>query len=184
MGKMLQTRYLIAVALWVGWSLPFIHKAGVPRQRAVARDPTARWGIILEAVAFGVVWGTPAYEIPMWRVVIALLWGAAGIVTTRIAVLHLDKQWRFDAAINANHLLVQSGPYSVVRHPIYAGIFAMLLATGFLLARWPVLVIGVVLFLVGTEIRVRAEEKLLRSRFGEEFEAYARRVSAYVPFVR
>jgi len=62
--------------------------------------------------------------------------------------------------------------------------FAMLLAAGLLLARWPMLIGGIVMFVVGTEIRVRAEEKLLRSHFGEEFEGYARRVSAYVPFIR
>jgi protein-S-isoprenylcysteine O-methyltransferase Ste14 len=178
------TRYAIAVALWIGWMLPFIHKAAGTREKAVVKDSSARWGIILEGIAFGIMWGIPALEVPPWRIVIALLFGAIGILTTRHAVQHLDKQWRFDAALNANHKLVRSGPYAVVRHPIYAGMFAMLLAAGFLLARWQVLIGGVVIFVIGTEIRVRAEEKLLRARFGEEFEAYTRQVSAYVPLVR
>jgi protein-S-isoprenylcysteine O-methyltransferase Ste14 len=177
-------RYAIAAALWIGWILPFVHKAAGPREKAVAQDPTARWGIILEAVSFGIMLGTPADYVPSWRIAIALLLGAAAILTTRFAILHLDKQWRLDAALNANHKLVQSGPYALVRHPIYAGMFVMLLAAGLLLARWPVLIASVVTFVIGTEIRVRAEEKLLKSRFGEAFDAYAGRVSAYVPFVR
>jgi protein-S-isoprenylcysteine O-methyltransferase Ste14 len=177
-------RYAMAAALWLGWMLPFIHKAAAPREKAVVKDPSARLGIILVGIAFGIIWGIPAFDVPPWRVAVALVFGGIGIAMTRFAVRHLDKQWRFDAALNANHILVQSGPYALVRHPIYAAMFAMLLAAGFLLAQWPVLIAGVVLFVIGTEIRVRAEEKLLRSRFGEEFEAYASRVSAYVPYVR
>jgi len=177
-------RYALAAALWVGWMLPFLHKLAGPKQKAVVKDPTARWGIILEGIAYGIVWGVPAFEVPLWRIALALLFGAVGILTTRLAVRHLDKQWRFDAALNTNHLLVRTGPYAVVRHPIYTGMFAMLLAGGFLLSQWPALIAGVIIFVIGTEIRVRAEEKLLRSRFGEDFESYSSSVSAYVPYVR
>jgi protein-S-isoprenylcysteine O-methyltransferase Ste14 len=38
-------------------------------------------------------------------------------------------------------------------------------------------------FIVGTEIRVRAEDRLLASHFGEEFTAYRSRVRAYIPFI-
>jgi len=177
-------RYAIAAALWIGWVLPFVHKFAGPREKAVVKDPNARWGIILQGVAYGIMWGVPAIGVPVWRIAIGLLFGAAGIVITRLAVRHLDKQWRFDAALIADHTLVRSGPYLLVRHPIYAGMFAMLLAAGLLLAQWPVLIAGIVIFIVGTEIRVRSEEKLLRSRFGEEFETYSRQASAYVPFIR
>jgi protein-S-isoprenylcysteine O-methyltransferase Ste14 len=39
------------------------------------------------------------------------------------------------------------------------------------------------LFVVGTEIRVRTEEKLLAMRFGEEFREYKGNVRSYIPFV-
>jgi protein-S-isoprenylcysteine O-methyltransferase Ste14 len=38
--------------------------------------------------------------------------------------------------------------------------------------------------IAGTEIRVRAEDRLLAERFGESFITYRSRVSAYVPFIR
>ena len=41
-----------------------------------------------------------------------------------------------------------------------------------------------VVFFAGTEIRVRVEDKLLVTRFGDRFRDYARTTSAYVPFVR
>jgi protein-S-isoprenylcysteine O-methyltransferase Ste14 len=49
---------------------------------------------------------------------------------------------------------------------------------------WWLFLPALVLFFVGTEIRVRIEDKLLASRFGEEFEAYKKSVPAYAPFVR
>lgn len=52
-----------------------------------------------------------------------------------------------------------------------------------LVTPWKLFLIALVIFLIGTEIRVRTEEKLLASRFGEEFQQYKKSVPAYVPFV-
>ena len=60
----------------------------------------------------------------------------------------------------------------------------MLLATGFAWSWWPLLLIALTIFLVGTEIRVRAEDRLLSERFGESFATYRSRVRAYIPFLR
>jgi steroid 5-alpha reductase family enzyme len=94
-----------------------------------------------------------------------------------------DGQWRFDAGLNADHQLVQSGAYRVVRHPIYTSMLSLMLGTGFLITPMPVLLLATVLFVIGTEIRVRIEDALLASRFGEAFQEYKRRVPAYIPFV-
>ena len=99
-------------------------------------------------------------------------------------VRHLHRQFRLDAELNADHQLIRAGPYAIVRHPIYAGMFAILLAVGCLVTRWPALIAAAAIYFGGTEIRVRTEEKLLRSRFGEEFDAWARHIWAYLPFVR
>jgi protein-S-isoprenylcysteine O-methyltransferase Ste14 len=60
----------------------------------------------------------------------------------------------------------------------------MVLATGFCQTWGPLFVGAVVCFIAGTEIRVRAEERLLAQRFTDEFAAYRKRVPAYIPFVR
>lgn len=73
------------------------------------------------------------------------------------------------------------GPYRYVRHPIYTALFGLALATGLVLSRWPVISISAVLYVCGTAIRVRAEERLLRAEFGPEFDEYARRVPAFIP---
>jgi protein-S-isoprenylcysteine O-methyltransferase Ste14 len=47
-----------------------------------------------------------------------------------------------------------------------------------------VLALALVVFVIGTEIRVRIEDGLLCSRFGNRFQEYQRSVPAYIPFVR
>jgi protein-S-isoprenylcysteine O-methyltransferase Ste14 len=110
--------------------------------------------------------------------------GPASVTLAWSAVRHLGKQWRIQAALSEDHELVQTGPYRWVRHPIYASMLGMLLATGFAWSWWPLLLVALAIFLVGTEIRVHAEERLLADRFGESFADYRSRVRAYVPLLR
>jgi protein-S-isoprenylcysteine O-methyltransferase Ste14 len=87
------------------------------------------------------------------------------------------------ARVLEGHNLITSGPYNIVRNPIYTGMFGMLLATGLAISHWIGLVIAIIIFALGTAVRVHSEEKLLREAFGEDFEAYARRVPAVVPLL-
>ena len=95
-----------------------------------------------------------------------------------------SRNWSGIVTVKEDHALVRTGPYALVRHPIYASLLAMLAATLLAFTRgwWPVL--ALVLYIAGTEIRVHTEDRLLHSRFGREFELYRSRVPAYLPFVR
>ena len=95
----------------------------------------------------------------------------------------LGKEWSVTARLVEGHRLVTEGPYRIVRNPIYTGMFGMLLATGLAVSHWIGLAIAIVVFALGTFIRVRSEEKLLREMFGPEFDAYARKIPAVIPFL-
>jgi protein-S-isoprenylcysteine O-methyltransferase Ste14 len=184
-----EIRLIALVAAWFAWVLPFaINRRKAAAKTAARVDPRARWGIVLEMIGFGLVymhgpkvWATP---IQPWRAGLGAIFGACAITLAWTAVGHLGKQWRFDAGLNVDHELIQTGAYRVVRHPIYASMLGMLLMViGWVgtLPAWPV---GLACFVVGTEIRVRVEDALLRERFGDRFTAWQHTVSAYVPFVR
>jgi hypothetical protein len=100
-------------------------------------------------------------------------WGGVGMVVRS----GRENAWQ---AVK-DHELITQGPYSLVRNPIYLGMFGMLLATGLAVGRLPVLLAAIVVFLIGIEIRIRTEENLLREAFGEKFDEYARRVPALIP---
>ena len=113
-----------------------------------------------------------------------LLFACIAVWISWASIRHLGKQLRVHAGLYADHELVRSGPYSIVRHPIYAGMLAIYLATALVRQSWILAAIGFVLFLIGTEIRVRLEDNLLASRFGKQFEEYKASTPAYAPFVR
>jgi protein-S-isoprenylcysteine O-methyltransferase Ste14 len=110
--------------------------------------------------------------------------GIAAPLLSWSAVRNLGRQFRVNAGLYEDHELVRTGAYAIVRHPIYASLFAILGATLFLLTPLDWAALSIALFIAGTEIRVRAEDGLLLSRFGQAFEDYRRAVRAYIPFIR
>ena len=93
----------------------------------------------------------------------------------------LGKEWTFEARLLDAHRLVTAGPYAIVRHPIYAAMLGLWIATALAVARpWGIL-IGLPFMLVGTLMRVKIEDALLRGAFGETFEAWAKKTPAVVP---
>ena len=97
------------------------------------------------------------------------------------AVRVLGKQWSLQARVLEDHKLVREGPYRFVRHPIYTGMLGMIMAAGLAWSRWIGFLIALILFTIGTAIRVRSEEKLLREQFGAAFDDYKRSVPGVVP---
>ncbi|MFN7998277.1 MAG: isoprenylcysteine carboxylmethyltransferase family protein [Bryobacteraceae bacterium] len=173
--------------LWVVWLFPFLrHRLRNTGRKSVVMARSGNWGLLLESVGIFFAWfrlpGTP--EPPMMSIVLSMIFAPIATVFGWAAVRHLGKQLRILAGLYQDHELIRTGPYRIVRHPVYASLFLMMLATGLLFARWPFLVLAVVLYIAGTEIRIHAEEGLLRERFGRDFDEYRRSVPAYIPFLR
>lgn len=171
---------------WLAWAYPFLFRAPhfQKRESVTVKGPT-RIGVLLEAA--GVVVAsvhTPGPRTAPIALFGALVLSVIGSILSWTAVAHLGKQFRMHAGLYVDHELVRSGPYGVVRHPIYASVLALLLATIVLLTPWKRALVSLALFVIGTEIRVRSEDRLLASRFGKEFAEYRKRVAAYIPFVR
>jgi len=103
------------------------------------------------------------------------------VLLIKTAVKTLGKEWSITARLVEGHKLATSGVYAHVRLPIYTGMFGMLLPTGIAYSKWISVVAAFIIFLIGTVIRVRSEERLLREAFGQRFDDYAMRVPAIVP---
>lgn len=176
------------VLCWVAWSLSFVTaKKQASGQKKAVRAPESRWGIFLVMVSFALTWAyvRPAgFEKSTASLIISMILGPPSVALAWMATRHLGRQWRYEAALSEDHELIQSGPYGWVRHPIYASMLGMLLATGCCWTWWPMLLAAVVVFLIGTEIRIRAEERLLAERFQESFASYRSRVRGYIPYIR
>lgn len=188
-SRMLQIAALVELAFcWIGWSLAFVkpHKQAAG-QKKVVRAPASRWGLLMVMVSFALVWAyvrPVGFEKSSLSLIASMVLGPLSVALAWWATRHLGKQWRFEAALSEDHDLIQTGPYGWVRHPIYTSMLGMILATGAAWTWWPMWVASAVVFLIGTEIRVRAEDSLLEERFQDSFRAYRSHVRAYLPFLR
>jgi protein-S-isoprenylcysteine O-methyltransferase Ste14 len=118
-------------------------------------------------------------EVVRWLGVVLF---AAGGALRIWPVFVLGRRFSGLVAIQPGHTLVTTGVYSVIRHPSYLGLLVSSL--GWALAfRSGVGVLLVVLLIPPLIARIRAEERLLRSQFGAEYDAYCRRTSRLIPGV-
>jgi protein-S-isoprenylcysteine O-methyltransferase Ste14 len=172
---------------WVVWSLAFVKPSRQARGKKEPGAPRSRVGIALASLGFFLLWcyvRPNQFQKPEWELVASMVAGPPSVALVWAATRHLGKQWRYQAALREDHELIRTGPYAWIRHPIYTSMLGMVLATGFCWTWWPMFLAGLVVFVVGTEVRVRSEDKILAERFGETFEAYRKRVPAFVPFLR
>jgi protein-S-isoprenylcysteine O-methyltransferase Ste14 len=185
--------FAVVMLSWMTFALVIlVHKkpAAGPEQK---RERTSMAGLALQGLAYAIVWSvhrhffTPIVamskplEIALAVLTMVLAIGSVWFVLA--AVRALGKQWSIAARLVEGHKLITEGPYRMVRNPIYTGMLGMLLATGLAISHWIALPIAIVVFAIGTWIRVRSEEKLLCEAFGAEFEEYARKVPAVVPYL-
>jgi protein-S-isoprenylcysteine O-methyltransferase Ste14 len=176
---------IVLVACWAVWAWPFLaFKARAPRRPAQVTVTASRWGIGLQMAAYAFAWYGGPVARPAAVEVVAIVFGILAVALSWSGVHSLGKQLRVQAGLYADHELIRSGPYRIVRHPIYAGMLAMYLATALIRSPWIPAAIGFVLMIAGTEIRVHIEDGLLASRFGERFRQFKASTPAYVPFVR
>jgi protein-S-isoprenylcysteine O-methyltransferase Ste14 len=175
--------YAILVVGWLLWLTPFL-RARQTEQPAKQVDRRARWGILLVGIAYCLLWQSRFWERSPrpWQVALSIVFFALASVLSWTGARALGRQWRIDAGLSADHELITSGPYRFVRHPIYTSMLGVLLGTGTLITPWWLLLPSLLLLIIGTEIRVRIEDNLLASQFGDRFAEYQKRVPAYIPF--
>ena len=117
----------------------------------------------------------------------ALAWTGAALCIAGLAFciwarFTLGRNWSGIVTLKGGHELITSGPYALVRHPIYTGLLTMLVATVIVLGH----VAGIIalpLVFVSFWVKLRYEEKLMLEQFPEEYAAYQRRVRRLIPFV-
>lgn len=95
---------------------------------------------------------------------------------------HLGRNWSAEVRIGEEHELVRTGPYRMLRHPIYTAMLGMFVGTAIASSQYHALV-GVAMLVVAYLRKTRLEENILHETFGEEWDAYCRQTWSLVPLV-
>jgi protein-S-isoprenylcysteine O-methyltransferase Ste14 len=176
---------------WGIWALSWL-AAAVWTGRTVKRASTGITWLSRGMVAVGAVFlfsktSAALHAARLWHVGYDGAWALGGLVVLSLlfawwARIHLGKLWSGTITRKEGHYVVDTGPYAVVRHPIYTGAIAATLATAAAEATLPA-VIGLVLITLGLWLKARTEERFLREELGPEaYDAYRRRVPMLLPF--
>lgn len=116
-----------------------------------------------------------------WRSLGAAL-TVAGVAVAIWSRFYIGRNWSAAVTVKEGHELIRSGPYSVVRHPIYSGFLLALLGTAIYAGEVKGL-IAVAIALIVWKIKSLKEESFMESEFGEQYLQYRREVKGLVPFI-
>lgn len=114
---------------------------------------------------------------------IAVALVAIGIGFSCLARAWLGGNWSSNVTLKQDHELIRSGPYRLVRHPIYTGLLLAIFGTALAIGEWRAL-IACALFGISIFYKLRLEECFMLERFGGDYRRYAASVPALVPFWR
>src|ERR1700733_189009 len=178
--------------IWIGWVISWL-AASFWTARTEKRIATWDVWVSRAALLLGalLLWHSARHlpgALRLWRVgfdggyALAAL-PLAGILFAWWARLHLGRLWSSSITRKEDHRVVDSGPYRLVRHPIYTGLIAALAATAAASATMTAL-LGAALIAFGLWFKARIEERFLTAELGAEaYGAYRRRVPMLVPFL-
>lgn len=182
---------LLAI-IWIAWVLSWVIASfwSGRTQKHVLTWESRRYRIpiLLGAVLFTPWTGRVLGETPLWHFGprgIYLLAGLtlAGISFTWWARIHLGRFWSNAITHKEGHHVIDTGPYGLVRHPIYTGLIAGMLATGVAVGTVTA-ILGAALISLGMWQKARMEEVFLAAELGADaYGAYRRRVPMLIPFL-
>jgi protein-S-isoprenylcysteine O-methyltransferase Ste14 len=180
-------------ALWLAWlAYWWLASKGVKpteRRESLASRllhivPLGLSGILLASNRFHLgVLNVHLLAPALWQFWVAAFMTAAGLLFTVWARVHLGGNWSGTVTIKQHHDLVVTGPYAIVRHPIYTGLLAALIGAAVARDDWRG-VLAVLLALAALWRKLRLEERWMAVRFGGRYAAYARAVPALLPLLR
>ena len=177
--------------IWVLWLVSWVVASfwsGHTKKNVMTSDALKyRFLIYLGAILFLPLTGKVLGEQPLWQfggtgIYLLTCLVLAGISFTWWARIHLGRFWSNSITQKEGHKVIDTGPYGLVRHPIYTGLIAGMLVTGIAVGTVTAM-LGAVLISLGMALKARMEEGFLTAELGEDaYGSYCRRVPMLIPF--
>ena len=183
--QLLALIWLAFLASWVGASF----WQGQPKKQVMTlesqryRLPILVGGILYTPFIAEAMGWKPLWVLGNTGIIIAAVLSVAGIAFAWWGRLHLGKFWSNTITHKEDHRVIDTGPYGIVRHPIYTGLIFGMLVTGVAIGLVTT-ILGAILISLGMWQKGRMEEVFLSKELGEDaYGAYCRRVPMIIPFL-
>ena len=143
---------------------------------------------VLAGLALGVIAARRAGELALpgpgwWPLAVGLAVFALGLALRAWAVHELGRFFKFTVVVQADHRVVDTGPYRLIRHPSYTGLLMAELGLGIALGTWLSIPACLLPPLIGFGVRIRSEERVLARELGDPYRAYMARTDRLIPGV-
>jgi len=107
----------------------------------------------------------------------------AGILLRQWSIAVLGRYFSRTVGVQEGQVVVDRGPYRLVRHPAYTGSLLAIVGLGFVLQSWGAVLVLIAFFGVAFGYRIHVEEGVLTSKLGDEYVAYTKRTKRLIPYV-
>jgi len=184
-----QTLLWVSAILWIlfiGYWSAAAGQAGAIRTAETPRSRQIHQLLMYGALVFAFVRfpGLTLRWLPKnsWIIAAGFVIQISSAILAIFARKHLGRNWSAEIASKVDHQLIKTGPYRLIRHPIYTGMLGMFAGTAFLSGELHALV-GVAIISVAYLRKIRLEEKNLRNVFGTKYDEYRKNSWALIPFL-
>jgi protein-S-isoprenylcysteine O-methyltransferase Ste14 len=184
--------WVLGVVAWYVIRYPFERRAKRSRVVSDRRSPSDIAGLAAALLGLAIVPGfyiatgipeTADYPASAWAVALGSVIFATALWVFRRSHKELGRNWSITLEIRERHKLVRTGPYAVIRHPMYTSFMLMGLGQAFLLSNWVAGAAGLIGFAVLFFLRVDKEERMMMENFGPEYGAYMERTKRIIPYL-
>ncbi len=181
MNQPVVAAYTLTGLFWLSWMLAAVWTRSTTKRPPVGSQT---FYTVLAVLGFGMLLSTDGADAAL---ALPLAWPLVGVVVGGYAFcwwarLHLGSLWSGTVTTKEGHHVVDTGPYRLVRHPIYTGLIIAGFGLAFLkLEIVPIL--GAVIWSLSFWVKARMEEGFLRAELGaESYDAYAAKTPMLIPF--
>ena len=120
---------------------------------------------------------------PSWVFYPGIVLMVLGILLRQRSIVVLGRFFSSVVAIQEGQKVVDRGPYRLVRHPAYTGVFLILMGQGLALQSWGAILLLLLTFGLAYGYRIYVEEKIMISELGDDYVKYSQRTKRLIPYV-
>lgn len=183
-------RVIPAIVLWLIFSIywTIASKNSAENKSSESKASTVFHQIVLNVallLLFIPVPGLTSWFLPQrfhFLVAVGIIIQAGFFALAIWARQHLGRNWSAEVRIGEGHELVRTGPYRMLRHPIYTAMLGMFVGTAIASSQYHALV-GVTILVLAYLRKTRLEEKIMRETFGAEWDSYQQNTWRLVPLL-